>query len=247
MTSQRSDHEGGVRLLRLDRPPANAINADFLTALCAEADACAADPAVRAVVVGSAGKFFSAGLDLKEIAAKGIGGLAALGGAGDGVYRLWRLPKPTVAMVAGHALAGGAILMLACDFRIAARATYRIGVTESALGLPLPNGAFQIARHALPARFHRQVLLQGDAVDPERALELGLVDEVVAPEDLQARCLALAAKLGAYPESGYGYQKAKLQAEANRAVVEPPDLGTDRFTATGLSPEVFARLNPARG
>lgn len=246
MNIQRSEHEGGVRLLRIDRPPANAINTEFLSALFAEMEACEADPAVRAVVVGSAARFFSAGLDLKEIMAKGPGQMAALGGAGDGIYRLWRLPKPTIAMVEGHALAGGAILMLACDFRIAVRGSYRIGVTESALGLPLPNGAFQIARYALPPQHHHRVLLEGEGFGPERALELGLIHELVEPAAIEARCLALAAKLGAYPESGYGYQKAKLQAEANRALVEPPPLGTDRFEATGLTPEVFARLMPAK-
>lgn len=247
MQIHRSEHEGGVRVLRLDRPPANAINAEFLQALYTEAAAADDDDAVRALVVTGTGRFFSAGLDLKEMAAGGTGPLASLGGGKDGIYRLWRVGKPTVAMIGGHALAGGAILMCACDFRIAARGAFKIGVTETALGLPLPNGAFQIARHALAGRDARRVLLEADAVGPDAALEAGLVDEVVAPEDLERRCLEFAAKLGGHPSAAYGYQKYKLQAETNQAIHAPADAGTDRFRAALSNPENFARLLAGRG
>lgn len=220
-----SDHDGGVRLLRIERPPANAINTEFLQALHEAATTAETDDAVRAVILTGTGRFFSAGLDIKEMQQKGAGELAKLGGGKDGIYRLWRLTKPTIAMVDGHALAGGAILMLACDFRIASLGAFKIGVTETALGLPLPNGAFQIARHAIPPRHARAVLLAADAFDPEGARDVGLVDEVVPQESLEARCFALARKLGAYPSAAYGFQKYLLQADANQAVHAPADAG----------------------
>jgi enoyl-CoA hydratase len=221
-----SDHEAGVRLLRIERPPANAINTEFLQALHDAASTAEADDRVRAIIVTGTGRFFSAGLDIKEMQTKGAGELAKLGGGKDGIYRLWRLTKPTIAMVDGHALAGGAILMLACDFRIASRGAFKIGVTETALGLPLPIGAFEIARHALPARHHRAVLLGADAFDPEAARDVGLIDDVVPHETLEERCFTLAAKLGAYPSAAYGYQKYLLQAQANQAIHHPVDAGT---------------------
>jgi len=242
-----TDHDGGVRLLRLDRPPANAINTEFLQSLHDAAAAADEDDAVRALVVTGTGRFFSAGLDLKEMARGGAQALGSLGGGRDGIYRLWRVGKPTVAMIGGHALAGGAILMLACDFRIAARGPFKIGVTETALGLPLPNGAFQIARHALAGRDVRRILLEADAHAPDAACALGLVDEVVEPDELEARCLAFAAKLGAHPSAAYGYQKYKLQAEANQAVHSPADAGTDRFRAALADPTTFMRLLAGRG
>lgn len=221
-----SEHDGGVRLLRLERPPANAINTEFLQALHDATSAAEADDSVRAVIVTGTGRFFSAGLDIKEMQTKGAGELAKLGGGKDGIYRLWRLTKPTIAMVDGHALAGGAILMLACDFRIASRGAFKIGVTETALGLPLPNGAFQIARHAIPPKHRRTVLLGAEALEPAAARDLGLVDEVVPQEALEERCFTLAAKLGAYPSAAYGYQKYLLQADANHAIHQPVDAGT---------------------
>ena len=224
-----SDHDGGVRLLRIERPPANAINTEFLQALHAAASEAEADERVRAVIVTGTGRFFSAGLDIKEMAAKGAGELAKLGGGKDGIYRLWRLAKPTIAMVDGHALAGGAILMLACDFRIASLGAFKIGVTETALGLPLPNGAFQIARFGIPAKHARHVLLGAASYDPESAREVGLVDEVVPHETLEARCFDLAAKLGAHPTAAYAFQKYLLQAEANQAVHAPVDPGNGAF------------------
>lgn len=246
MVIQRTDHEGGVRLLRIERPPANAINGEFLAALHAEASAADEDDAVRALVVAGSGRFFSAGLDLKEMAAGGKQVLATLGGADDGIHRLWRVAKPTVAMVGGHALAGGAILMLACDFRVAARGPFRIGVTETALGLPLPNGAFQIARHGLAHGDARRVLLGADSFEPDAALAVGLVDEVVEPGALEARALELAASLGRHPSAAYGFQKYKLQAEAEQAIREPIDAGTVRFRAALSDPAAFERLLAGR-
>jgi enoyl-CoA hydratase len=247
MQIHRSGHEGGVRLLRIERPPANAINGEFLRALHAEAAAADEDESVRAVVVTGTGRFFSAGLDLKELAGGGREVLATLGGADDGIHRLWRVGKPTIAMVGGHALAGGAILMLACDFRIAARGGYRIGVTETALGLPLPNGAFQIARHGLAHGDARRVLLRAESFAPDEALAVGLVDEVVEPAALEERALAFAAEIGRHPSAAYGFQKYKLQAEADHAIRHPVESGTGRFVAALSDPAAFARLLAARG
>lgn len=247
MKIHRSEHEGGVRLLRIERPPANAINGEFLHALHVEASAADDDASVRAVVLTGSGRFFSAGLDLKEMSGGGREMLATLGGADDGIHRLWRVGKPTIAMVGGHALAGGAILMLACDFRVAARGSFRIGVTETALGLPLPNGAFQIARHALLHGDARRVLLRAESFSPDDARAVGLVDEVVEPGELEARSLALAAELGRHPSAAYGFQKYKLQAEAEGSIRHPAEAGTGRFREALSDPSVFTRLLAARG
>jgi enoyl-CoA hydratase/carnithine racemase len=119
-------------------------------------------------------------------------------------------------------------------------------VTETALGLALPNGAFQIARHAIPPARAREVLLGAGTYDPDGAKAVGLVDEVVELEALEARCLAQAARLGAHPSAAYGYQKYKLQAETNLAIREAPASGVERFRDAFLTPELFARVQPGK-
>jgi len=127
-TIRVDDRESGVRLLTLDRPPANALDEQLLGDLDAVLAAAADDDRVRAVVVTGAGAFFSAGFDLSsprrdEATARRLRALYR-----DSHLRLLLLPKPTVAMIAGHAIAGGLVLALACDYRLALDGEYRVGL-----------------------------------------------------------------------------------------------------------------------
>ena len=117
MTITTRDVDGGVRIVTLNRPPANAINLELINDVERACAAAKDEDAVRAVVVTGSGKFFSGGIDLRALSA-GAGAQQwnpATFGSSDGVFALWTLPKPTVAMVNGHAIAGGAILAWACD------------------------------------------------------------------------------------------------------------------------------------
>ena len=118
--------DGGVRLLTLDRPPANALDETLLADLGAALTAAAADPAVRAVVLTGAGAFLSGGFDLAaprrdHAAARALQRLYR-----DTHVQLLGFPKPTIAMVNGHAIAGGLVLALACDYRLGSRGEYRL-------------------------------------------------------------------------------------------------------------------------
>jgi enoyl-CoA hydratase len=198
----------------LDRPPANAINAEFLDALGTQCKAARDDDDVRAVVVAGNGKFFSGGLDLKEAAsgANRVGNLA--GSQDDGLFMLWTLPKPTVAMVNGHAIAGGVIIALACDFRITQAGNHRFGLNEVAIGLPFPRGAFEIAQLALSNQQLRWTMLEAGLFDVGRASEMGIVDEIVEPARLEARCIEVARRLGINGRLAYAHTKHRIQAEA---------------------------------
>jgi enoyl-CoA hydratase len=150
-TVRAEDREGGVRLLILDRPPANAITPQLLNDLTDALDAAGEDDGVRAIVLTGEGRFFSAGLDLRG----GIDFAAAItpGGAADPFADLrdclltfLRFPKSTVAMLNGHAIAGGLILILACDYRLGLDAEYRVGLNEVEIGASFPRAAFEIVR-----------------------------------------------------------------------------------------------------
>jgi len=172
MTSVRSeDRPGGVRFLTLDRPPANALTPAVLEELTLALDAARQDDAVRAVVLTGAGRFFSAGLDIRggidfQALASGQGGatdpLAALRTC---LLGFLRFPKPTVALVRGHAIAGGLVLVLACDCRLGLDAEYQIGLNEVAIGASFPRAAFEVVRLRSS---HQQAseLLLGAAIYP---------------------------------------------------------------------------------
>jgi len=201
-------------MLMLNRPPANAISAEFLAALGAQCKAAGDDENVRALIVAGNGKFFSGGLDLKEASsgASRVGNLA--GSQDDGLFRLWTLPKPTVAMVNGHAIAGGVIIALACDFRITQVGNQRFGLNEVALGVAFPRGAFEIARLALSNQQLRWTMLEAGLFDVDHAREMGIVDAIVEPAGLEARCIEVAKRLGANGRLAYAHTKHRIQAEA---------------------------------
>src|SRR5262245_19744991 len=140
-TVRVDDRDGGVRLLTLDRPPANAEDETLLTDLGAALDEAARQDAVRAVVLTGAGNFFSGGFDLSA-PRRDAAGAAAIGTLfRDTHLKLLTLPKPTVALVNGHAIAGGFILALACDYRLGVDGDYRIGLNEVAIGSSFPRVA----------------------------------------------------------------------------------------------------------
>jgi enoyl-CoA hydratase len=212
MLVEAKDIGDGVRMLRLNRPPANAINREFNRALAEQCDAARTDAAVRAVIVAGNGRFFSGGVDLRaDESGEMVGNLG--GGPEDGVFALWTLPKPTVAMVDGHAIAGGTIIALACDFRVTCAGSHKFGLNEVSIGLGFPQGAFEIARMALTPRALRDAALGAELFEAPRALELGIVDEVVAPQSLEERCVALARRLGAHGQLAYAHTKRAIQRE----------------------------------
>jgi enoyl-CoA hydratase len=224
VTVRVDDRDGGVRILTLDRPPANAEDEGLLTDLSTALGAAAADDAVRAVVLTGAGAFFSGGFDLAaprrdDTAARTIRDLFR-----DTHLRLLTLQKPTVAMVNGHAIAGGLVLVLACDYRLGLDGTYRIGLNEVAIGASYPRIALEIVRLRL-SHARASELLLGAALYPAReAIRLGVVDELVAADDFEATVLRRAAHLGAFPREAYAHTKAALVADTvARVRAETPE------------------------
>jgi enoyl-CoA hydratase len=224
MTVEWRDLDGGVRILTLNNPPANAFNRALLADLGAAVEAAKNDDGVRAVVVTGAGKFFSGGLDLNEVSAPSQREVfGSTFGSNDGIFALWTLAKPTVAMVNGHAIAGGAILCVACDVRIVARGNTKIGLNEVAIGLSFPIGAYEIAALALSNQQARAVLLEAGLHAPDMARTLGMIDEIVEPADLERVCIERARLLASYSAAAYADTKRRLQHEAVQRVVSESD------------------------
>ncbi len=225
MTTVRQEaHPGGVHLLTLDRPPANALDETLLADLAAALDAARADDAVRAVVLTGQGAFFSAGFDLvaprRDLAA--ARSLRALYRAAH--VTLLGFPKPTVARVAGHAVAGGLVLALACDYRLGREGDYRIGLNEVAIGAAFPRVALEIVRLRLPHARAAELALGAALYPASQATRLGVVEELLPAEGFDETVLRRAARLGAFPREAYAHTKAALVADALASVAaETPE------------------------
>jgi enoyl-CoA hydratase len=213
-TVRSEDHDGGVRLLILDRPPANAIDETLLEDLTAALEAAERAREVRAVVLTGAGAFFGGGFDLTAPARDA----AAVLRLGD-LYReshlqLLALPKPTVAMVNGHAIAGGLVTALACDHRLGLDGEYRIGLNEVAIGAAFPRVAIEIVRLRLSAAQTSELVLGAALYPCHEAVRLGVVAELLPADTFTAAVLRRAAVLGAFPRDAYAHAKAALVAKA---------------------------------
>jgi len=190
--------EDGVATLRLCRGEAmNALDADTARALRGAAERFAGDPAVRVMVLAGDGRAFSAGGDFNWVltwpeldAITRHAGADAMMGAIQAIYDF---PKPTIARVHGATVGGGIGLMLACDFAIAASSA-RFGLTSVRNGL-LAGIAVPVLIEAVGPRLARQLLMHGGIFDSATALRIGLVDQVVEPEALDATVAALAGEL----------------------------------------------------
>lgn len=237
-TSITLEPAGSVTVLRLDRPPANAID----IALAEELAATLADLERRsdlgALVLTGTGSTFSAGLDLKQLPTYGAADqqrmVLALGRA---IGRLYGFPRPVVAAVNGHAVAGGLILALACDVRVAAAGPFKLGLTEAAVGVPFPTAPLAVVEAELSPQAARAFALTGRTMGPDEALALGAIDEVVAGELLAARALDLARELAALPPTAFGQIKRQLRAAALQRIEAVNANGDDPVLAHWLSAE----------
>ncbi len=173
---------------------ANSVGPEFLEAMTGALNELAKydpDAAARPVLLTGQGSALSAGLDLPTLIEYDRNQMRAFLASFDEVFgRIATLPRPTLVAVNGHAVAGGAVLALACDFRVAAETTpsgkgYRFGLRESAIGLPLPRIVASIVRSAIAAGSTRyEVVLTGDLFSPAEALQRRMVDVVVPADQL---------------------------------------------------------------
>jgi enoyl-CoA hydratase/carnithine racemase len=210
----RVDADGPVAVIRIDRPPANALARPVSLELSEAALAVAAEPSVRSVVVWGGEQIFAAGADIKEMVDYGPEEVAPDVGALEQACRdIEAIPKVVVAAVNGFALGGGCEVALACDVRVAAEDA-QLGLPEILLGIIPGAGGTQRLPWLIGLARARDLILSGRRVGAEEALAIGLVDAVAPPGGAFPAAREMASSYAAGPTLAYAAAKRALAAAA---------------------------------
>ena len=219
------EERGAVAIVRIDRPPANAMDLELLDEGHRVLDELAASDPGAVVITGRDG-VFSAGLDLKVAPTLDREGQRAMVEGINRIFPAWYgFPRPVVCAVNGHAIAGGMILALCGDYRVGSTEG-KLGLTELRVGLGFPTGAIGVVQAELTPAVARVLVLRAHLVEPPEALELGVVDELAEPPAVLDRAVEVAEELGELPADAYAYGKRQLRGRAldaiARATAEDP-------------------------
>lgn len=202
--------EGSVAVITFDDGKVNVLNHESLSRLGSAFDECRE---AGAILLRGQGKCFSAGLDLKILSQLEPVELSTLLELFSTVLqKIIQSPCPVVAAVNGHAIAGGAVITLCCDTAIGAQGELKIGLSEVAVGMPLPTFVVELARQRLNPTKLVEALLFGKLYGWQGGLEAGYLHHTAQPEELSGRSLEIAHHLAQLPKQAYLQTKKALWA-----------------------------------
>lgn len=232
----KTDIVDGIAVLTLTHGKANALDIEICDALAARFKDLRKS-GEKAVVLTGQGKIFSAGVDLKRLAGGGADYIREFLPA---LHRLYEAvffhPKPVVAAINGHAIAGGCVLACCADRRIMAREAGRIGVTEILVGVPFPALAFEIVRSAVPPRYLPEFALSGATYATDEALKRGWVDELAEPADLMDDAMAVARELALLSPAAFAQTKTQIRQPAIERLQKSGKTTDDAVTEIWAAP-----------
>ena len=230
-------HDDGIVELKLARAPVNALDPALCRDLRAALDAAVIDEA-RGIVLSGGPKVFSAGLDVPY--------LLGLGDDREALTSAWQTffaaaralaacPVPVAVAINGHAPAGGCVLALCCDYRVMAAGEYRIGLNETQVGLVAPEGVQRLLRRAVGSNRAERLLVMGELVEAERALQIGLVDELADIDDVATRAREWLRQLLALPREAMLQTRRIARADLMEAM-QPEHIQLERFVEAWSAP-----------
>jgi enoyl-CoA hydratase len=234
--------EVGVAVLTLQHGKANALDIEFCEALAAKFIELRKSDA-KAVVMTGQGKIFSAGVNLIKLSEGGAGYIRKFLPALHRLYdAVFYHPKPVVAAINGHAIAGGCVLACCADRRVMANDGGRIGVTEILVGVPFPALAFEIVRFAVPPRYLPEFTLSGATYVHKDALQRGWIDEVVEPGELMSRAMAVAQSLAALSPPAFTQTKMQIRASVTERMSLSGEATDKTVTEIWTAPETVSHI-----
>ena len=235
------DH-GAVRELRLNRPPANALSPELIVALKQAVESAVADGARALVLSGSPGRF-SAGLDVPLLLTLDRPAIAALWRELYALLRALALsPISIAAAITGHATAGGTVLAIFCDSRIAAQGDWKLGINEVQVGLPVPPVIFAGLRRLVGAHQAERLAVGGLLIPPDEAARIGLVDELVPLNQVVGRAIEWSRSLLTLPVDAMAATRRRARADLFDLFAASFDPELDQVIANWWSAEAQTTL-----
>jgi enoyl-CoA hydratase len=235
-----TSEQAGVAVLRMADGKVNAMSIDFCAAVTTTFEQLL--PA-RAVVLTGTGRIFSAGVDLLRLLDGGPDYIRQfLPALSTMLAAVFTHPKPVVAAINGHAVAGGAVLAACADRRIMAREGGRIGVTEMLVGVPFPALALEIVRFAVPARHLPEFTLSGATYTTDAALDRGWIDEIAEPTELLEDALAVATELAELSPPAFAQTKRQLRQAVTERMAQSGAAIDKAVTDIWTAPETLGRI-----
>ena len=219
-----TETRGSVFLVRMEHGKVNALDAELFEQLGRVLDD-AERSAVSSLVLTGSGKAFSAGVDLFRVLDGGSAYVMEfLPKLSQGLERLFLFPKPVVAAVNGHAIAGGCVIACACDYRVMAQGPFTIGLTELLVGVPFPSAALEMIRFAAAPQHLQEILYTGKTYSPEEGLTRGLIDEIAPSDLLLDRAYSVAAQMGSIPSKAFQITKRQIRQSSINQIKLREDL-----------------------
>jgi len=237
-----------VAVIQLNNGITNPIDMDLLEELSATLSKIKVDPNVLGAVLRSTNdKFFSIGFNLPQLIEFSFDDFETFYRLFNRVsLQLFTFPKPTVAAINGHAVAGGCILTLCCDYRVIAEGKKLMGLNEVDLGVPVPYPGDMILRQIVGEGNARHIMLTGKFFAPEESLRMGLVDEVLPLDQVVARSIELAKELGSFPTEAFRTIKQNHVELVQEHVLARLEEKENIFMTSWFSDDTRVRLEEAK-
>lgn len=237
------NHADGIREIKLARPPVNALNPEIINRLLDTIRSSTQD-GTRAIVLSGSPGLFSAGLDVPELLKLDEHGMRAFWADLFGLLEaLARSPIPVVTALTGHSPAGGTVIALFTDYRVQAEGQYKLGLNEVQVGLVVPPVIHQALVRLIgpyPAERH---LVAGQMISPDDAHSLGLVDEVVADDQVIPRAIEWCRFHLNLPQHSMLATRAICRTDLGRLFDNADALDLDAFVEGWFKPETQATLH----
>jgi Delta3-Delta2-enoyl-CoA isomerase len=237
----------GVAEVRLKRGKVNALNERMVDEISGCLQRLAADPDVRAVILTGDGAFFSFGFDIPEFLSYSRESFADFLKRFTGLYTyLFTYPKPVLAALNGHTVAGGCMLALACDYRIMVSGKAKISLNEVTFGSSVFAGSVAMLKFLVGGKNAQAVLYDGTMYSAEAALHLGIIDQVATQEKLLEEAQDVAKRLAARDAAAFRSIKGLLRAPVAEEMIEEEGASVQEFVNIWYSENTWKNLQAIR-